>query len=262
MSPRGLFLIACRPSARTRLTKASVDRLTIWAAIFSVLFRCPSSLDACDESSPYICKPYFQAKEMMFPHVQPYYDQYAAPYVEAAKPYYATVDGKVLTPARAYAVQYGAPWVEKGQQQVIAQWQKNGQPQVARLAALAQTRYDESVAPHLGKVSDAVGPYYEIARTNGLQLYYEQILPGYEFVQPYAMQGYDTISDFTTLTVIPTAVWSWNKTYVFVDTTVWPQLRTVYVENVEPQLVRIGERLGRYKTTSQTKSILEEAQIR
>lgn len=132
----------------------------------------------------------------------------------------------------------------------------------SRLRAQAETQYNKSVAPYLGQVTDVVGPYYEIARTNGLQLYYEHILPGYELVHPYVLQGYVAASDFTTNTVIPAALWGWDKTYVFVDSTVWPQLRVLYLENVEPQLIRIGERLGRYKTRGASKTILEEVLTR
>jgi NAD(P)H-dependent flavin oxidoreductase YrpB (nitropropane dioxygenase family) len=48
-----------------------VARLATWAAILTVLFRCPSSLEECDETSPSICKPYFQIKNTVQPQVQP-----------------------------------------------------------------------------------------------------------------------------------------------------------------------------------------------
>ena len=67
------------------------------------------------------------------------------------------------------------------------------------------------------------------------------------------MQTYHVASDFTAGTAVPSVVWAWNKTYVFLDGTVWPKMRILYTENVEHQLVRIGERLGRYKE-SRTKS--------
>ncbi|KAM0238885.1 hypothetical protein ACHAP5_008519 [Fusarium lateritium] len=225
-----------------------VARLATWAAILTVLFRCPSSIEECDETSPSICKPYFQIKNSVQPHVQPYYDNYAAPYVEIARPYYNTVDSKVWQPTRAYAVQYGAPWAEKARVHTVAQWEKNGQPQLAKYQTLAHAHYDKSVGPYVNQAGQKLGPYYEIARTNGLQVYYEYLQPGYEFVQPYAAKGYGAASDFTTTTALPTAYWTWNKTYSFLDGNVWPHIRAVYVQNVEPQLVRIGERLGRYKT--------------
>jgi hypothetical protein len=232
-----------------------VARLATWAAILTVLFRCPSSLEECNETSPSICKPYFQIKNTVQPQVQPYYDHYAAPYVELARPYYDTVDSKVWQPTRAYAVQYGAPWVEKARAHTLAQWEKNGQPQLVKYQALARTHYDQSVGPHVNKAGEKLGPYYDIARTNGLQVYYEYLQPGYAYVHPYAVRGYDAASDFTKTTALPTAYWTYNKTYSFLDSNVWPHVRSVYAQSVEPQLVRIGERLGRYKNKS--KSIQE-----
>ncbi|KAH7023904.1 hypothetical protein EDB80DRAFT_57609 [Ilyonectria destructans] len=231
-----------------------VARLATWAAILTILFRCPSSPETCDESSPFICQPYFQVKNAVSPHLQPYYDEFAAPYVEIARPYYETVHERAWKPTRAYAIQYGAPWVEKAQEHAWAQWQKNGQPQLAKYQGIAQEKYDESVAPYVSQATYTVGPYYDIARTNALQVYYEYILPGYEFVHPYMIKGYDAASDFTTSTALPTAYWAWNKSYVFLDAKVWPHLRAVYTENVEPQLVRIGERLGRFKARDKVKT--------
>lgn len=236
-------------------------RLTTWFAILTILFRCPSSLDACNESSPSICKYYFRTKNIVTPHVQPYYDQYAAPYVEIVQPYYDTLSSKVLDPARGYAIQYGAPYVEKAQEYGFAQWEKHGQPELEKVQGIVQKHYDQSVAPYLDQATVAVGPYYDVALTNGQRAldegkraFDEYLLPGFEVVQPYALQGYGAASHFTTNTALPAAWWAWGKTYAFIDTAVWPHIRVLYLENVEPQLVRIGERLGRYRTKVRSKA--------
>ncbi|KAL7930288.1 hypothetical protein V8C35DRAFT_313473 [Trichoderma chlorosporum] len=235
----------------------TIARLATWAFILTLLFRCPSTLEECDQDSPFICKPYFQAKAAVAPYTLPYYEQYVAPYADFAWPYYQTVNSNVLTPARTYAIQYGGPWVEKGQEQAWAQWEKHGQPQVAQLRALSQKQYEGTIAPHLERAGEAFGPYYEIGRANSLHVYNEVLLPMYEVVQPYAHQGYDVASSFTTGTALPAAQWAWAKTNAFLNKAVWPQVRMVYVENVEPQLVRIGERLERYKNQARTKVLPE-----
>lgn len=235
-------------------------RIATWAIIITLLFRCPSTLEECDENSPFICKPYFQAKAAVAPYTLPYYEQYAAPYVDFARPYYETVDARVLSPARSYAVQYGAPWVEKGQQQARAQWEKHGQPQVAQLRELSRKQYEQTIAPHLERAGEVLRPYYEIGRASSLRLYHDALLPTYALVQPYAHQGYTAASSFTTGTALPAVQWTWAKTNAFLDKAVWPQLRMLYVENVEPQLVRIGERLERYKNRARTKVLPEVTQ--
>lgn len=232
-------------------------RLATWAVILTLLFRCPSTLEECNGDSPYICKPYFQAKEAIVPYTLPCYEQYVEPYVDFARPYYDSVDSLILTPVRVYAVQYGAPWVEKGQEQVWAQWEKHGRPQVELIRTLSQQQYEENIAPHLERAGEVLGPYYEVGRDNSIQVYHEYLLPTYELLQPYAQQGYSAASSFTTETALPAAHWTWARTNAFLNKAVWPQVRMVYVENVEPQLVRIGERLERYKNRARTKVLPE-----
>jgi hypothetical protein len=229
-------------------------RLTIWYSIATILFRCPATLQACDENSPKVCKLYFQAKEVVSPHVTPYYDTYAAPYVDFARPYYETVDRNVITPARTYAVKYGGPQLSKAQAIGLTQWEKNVQPQLAEYQELALSQYKQTLAPHVEHASKVVGPYYEIARTNALQTYHEILLPSYLAVQPYALQGYSTAMLFTTDTAVPGAMWAWSKTNIFLNSIVWPHLRDMYELKVEPQLLRIGERLGRYKEKKASKT--------
>lgn len=229
-------------------------RLLTWYSILTILFRCPASLEQCTEDAPRVCKPYFQVKHAVSPHLEPYYDAYAAPYVQLAKPYYDTVDQRVITPAWAYASKYGGPRLAQAQAIGQAQWEKNVQPELIKYQALAKVKYDETLAPHVDRASAAVMPYYEIARSNALQTYHDLILPSYVTLQPYVHQGYNTASVFTTETAIPSIAWAWNKTYVFLDDTVWPQVRVVYSENVEPQLHKIGQRLGRYSGSTAQKS--------
>jgi hypothetical protein len=181
------------------------------------------------------------------PHLAPYYDTYAAPYVDLARPYYDTLDRAVITPGRSYAIKYGGPRVAQARAFGHAQWEKNVQPQFVKYQTLAKAQYNNTISPHVDKATAAISPYYDIARTSGLQTYHEILMPAYEFVHPYAAQGYDVAHGFTKDTAIPATIWIWNKTYAFLDSAVWPHLRDVYVLKVEPQLVRIGERLGRYK---------------
>jgi hypothetical protein len=224
----------------------------IWYAIITILFRCPATLEECDENSKHICKPYFQLKHAVAPHVEPYYDTYAAPYVELVQPYYEVLDRSVITPGRGIAIKYGAPRIAQAQAYGTAQWEKNARPQLEKYQALAKSQYDEHLAPHVQQLSNTVSPYYDIARTNALQTYHEILLPSYLFVLPYAEQGFHAASDFTTDTAVPAAIWAWNKTYIFLDGTIWPQMRVLYIETVEPQLVRIGQRLGRHNEKAAT----------
>ncbi|KAG5922886.1 hypothetical protein E4U42_005175 [Claviceps africana] len=229
-------------------------RVATWGAILTILLRCPSSLEACDDTSPLLCKPYFRVKNAIKPHVKPYYAQYAAPYVNIAKPYYDTLNTNILRPTSQYAVVYGTPLVRKGQNFALVQWKSNGQPQLRRLQTLTKLQYDKSIAPHVTKLGAIVDPYYKFALKHASQACNNYVLPGYRLVRVYGASGYDVAADFTTTRALPATYWAWGKANTFFNTSIWPQLRVVYVKNVEPQLVRIGERLGRYRLGSNATS--------
>lgn len=178
--------------------------------------------------------------------------------MDAARPYYDTLNERVITPATALGVKYGAPRVAEAQAYGQAQWEKNVQPQVVKIQDMATEQYNLHLAPHVDKAVVAVGPYYDIARTNALQTYYEFLLPAYTTVQPYALQGYEVASDFTVNTAVPYSQWALSTTGTFLERTVFPKLRILYGENVEPQLIRIGERLGRYREGKKLKAIVDE----
>ncbi|KAM3430859.1 hypothetical protein MY4824_007432 [Beauveria thailandica] len=234
-----------------------IARLTTWVAILTILFRCPPTLQDCDETSPFVCKHYFRVKHAITPHVQPYYDQYAARYVDIAQPYYDTVKTTVIAPVRHYAVHYGEPWAVKGRDYARVQWEVNGQPRIAQLQAFTQNHYDKSLAPHVSKAAALAEPYYNVAKTQSLYAIDSIVYPAYEFSKPYAIHGYEASHNFAATTVLPAAQWTWSNSNAFLNRAVWPQLRAVYVENVEPQLVRIGERLGRYKSHTKSKALHE-----
>lgn len=233
-------------------------RLLTWYSIITVLFRCPASVDLLTDSTPKICKPYFQVRSAIAPHLEPYYDEYAAPYVDSARPYYDTLNENVITPVTALGAKYGAPRVAQAQAYGQAQWDKNLQPQVLKFQELATEQYNQHLAPHIEKATVALAPYYDIARTNALQTYYEHLLPAYTTVQPYAIQSYDIASNFTVNTAIPYSQWAVTTTGNFLERTVYPKLRILYGENVEPQLVKISERLGRYRDGKKLQSIVDE----
>ncbi|KFZ17167.1 hypothetical protein V502_04711 [Pseudogymnoascus sp. VKM F-4520 (FW-2644)] len=232
--------------------------LLTWYSIITVIFQCPDSVDLITDASPRICKPYFQVKSSLAPYTTPYYNTYAAPYVDAARPYYDVLDKNVITPAAFYGKKYGAPRVAQAQAIGKEQWEKQIHPQVAKLNRLAQEQYDKTLAPHVRTVAAATCPYAKFAKENALQTYYASILPAYAAVEPYAHQAYDIGKAFTVNTGIPYAQWAYTSGVAFLDRTIWPKARILYGENVEPQLIRIGERLGRYRDGKKLQSIVDE----
>lgn len=209
-----------------------------------------------------MCKPYFAVRSRVAPYLNPYYETYAAPYVDAARPYLEKFDQQVFTPSLQLGIQnyekYGAPQVDKARVYGQDQWVKVVKPQLDAAQAQAKTQYDASLAPQVSKVSAAAAPYYTAGRENLLEIYDMYLLPAYATSRPYAEKTYATGRSIAVNNVLPYSQSAWASTVVFVDRTLWPKLRVLYGQNVEPQLVRIGERLGRYRDGRKLKAAVEQ----
>ena len=195
--------------------------------------------------------------------MQPYYSHYVAPQVDKARPYVETLNREIYTPAFKYGKQtydsYGAPKVEQIQEFGQEKWVNILKPQLDTAKVQAKKRYDSNLAPHVSKASAAAAPYYTSGRDSAAQIYSAHVLPAFEASRPYVEKTYAVSRQVLVDTGLPYAQSAWASTAVFFDRTLWPKLRILYGENVEPQLVRIGERLGRYRDGKRIRAVVEEA---
>ena len=222
-------------------------KLTVWYTILTLAFRCPKTTTELTDSSPWMCKPSLQTKDFVRPYVQPYYDQYLDPYVQRAQPYVDQVNEKVYQPGLAAYQQYAAPRVAEAQKYSQQQWQKTIKPQLDVARQQAGKQYDTALAPHVKKVQDVVQPYYDQVKTSASDIWELEIQPVYRNTAPYAQKIYNQGQDFAVKTALPQAQYASNTAWTFWARQIWPRIRVLYGENVEPQLHRITERLGRYK---------------
>ena len=132
-------------------------------------------------------------------------------------------------------------------------------PQLDAAQVWVQRYYDASLAPQLNKISAATTPYYIASRNKSLDIYDLYLLPAFVASRPYAEKTYVTGRRIAVDNGLPYAQSAWASMVIFVDRTLWPKLRVLYGQNVEPQLVRIGERLGRYRDGKKLKAVVEEA---
>lgn len=221
-------------------------KLAIWYTLITVLFRCPAADDLTDDS-PRVCKPYLQTKDFITPYAQPYYDHYLSPYVQQAQPYYNSVHQNVYTPGQALYAKHGAPRVADAQKISQQQWEKTVKPQLNALQGQAGKQYQAVLGPHVKKATDVVQPYYDSAKTSVNDIWQLELEPVYRRTSPYVQKLYVQGQDFAVKTALPQAQFVGNSLWVFWTRQIWPKLRILYGENVEPQLMRITERLGRYK---------------
>lgn len=227
-------------------------------------FRCPSNEADLTSSSPRICKPYLVAKSYAEPHVAPYYNVYAAPYVDAARPYARVVNEKVYTPASNVAKQgyetYGAPALDKAQAYGQQQWDANVVPHIQAAKGRAADLYGSQVAPHVDLVTAAVYPYYHKAHRGYWMMLDGYIMPFAAKYQPFIGKTYSSGQEILTTTVMPHAQNAWSSTIYLINYSLWPKVAGLYSENVEPQLVKIGQRLASYREGSRLRGVADEVE--
>ena len=235
----------------------------MWYILGTVIFRCPPRLNDLSDTSPAICRPYLITKSHVQPYIEPYYQDYAAPYVDVARPYAQKVNQHVLTPASRFAKStyhaYGAPRFDQAEQFGRLQWERSVLPQLKNAQARSQELYQSSAAPHIQKASEVFEPYYNVAKDNALYIHQKHIQPAYKVSKPFIERAYSTGNQFVTETGLPLVKQTWASTVIFVDGTLWPFMRGLYKQNVEPQVVMIGERLTRYRESRKLKAAMEAA---
>ena len=240
----------------------SSGRLLVWTTVIFAIVRCPTSLDSLTEQSPAVCKPYAAILSGLWPHLSPYHDTYTKPYIDAVRPYTDKLYEQVYAPTidfskHSYAV-YGEPQVNQARAYGLAQWENMLKPQIDVAQAQVLKGYDASLGPHVNKVSAATTPYYTAGRNAIAQTYNSRVLPAYAASRPYVQKSYALGHKALVDVGLPYAQLAWNSSMIFIDRTLWPKLRILYGENVEPQLMRIGERLGRYRDGKKLKAAIQE----
>lgn len=108
-------------------------------------FHCPSRLSELTDSSPRVCKPYLIARSHIEPRILTYYNSYAAPYVDLARPYAQTFNEHVYSPA-AKIVRHG--------------YDTYGAPALDRARAYSQKQWQAEVVPRLNSAQDNVNKIY------------------------------------------------------------------------------------------------------
>ncbi|KAJ5238447.1 hypothetical protein N7468_003066 [Penicillium chermesinum] len=220
------------------------------------------SLAGLTESSPRVCKPYLIARSHVEPHLTPYYDTYAAPYVDQARPYIETFNRQVYAPASKFAQtgyeKYGAPALEKAQAYGASQWNAQVTPRIQEAQDKAYRLYMAQVDPHVQKGVNAVSPYYEKASAAAFAVYWNHLVPFYTRSQPFIGKTYTAGQEILTTHVMPGARYTWSSAVYFANSSLWPRITGLYSEQVEPQLVKIGQRLASYREGKRLRAVVED----
>ncbi|KAJ5663499.1 hypothetical protein N7507_004230 [Penicillium longicatenatum] len=246
-----------------------VVRLGIWYALLTPFLQCPSHLSDLNDTSPRVCKPYLIVRSRVEPYVTPYYDTFAAPYVDQvrpyvdqARPYVDVLNKRVYVPASKLAhtgyEKYGAPAWEQAQTYGAAQWKGKVTPRAEAARDKVHQLYLAEIDPYVQQGFMAVSPYYQKANSIVLAVYWDHLVPFYTRSQPFIGKTYATSQDILVTHVVPSARYTWSSVVYFANSSLWPHVTGLYSEQVEPQLVKIGQRLASYREGKRLRAVVEE----
>lgn len=198
----------------------------------------------------------------MEPYVTPYYDTYAAPYVDQARPYVEVFNQRVYTPASNVAKhsyeKYGGPAWQQARGFGEAQWKAQVTPRLEAAQVQAHQLYLTQVDPYVQQGVSVVSPYYQKANGAAQAVYWNQLVPFYTRSQPFIGKTYSTGQQVLTTHVMPGARYTWSSVVYFANSSLWPHVTGLYSEQVEPQLVKIGQRLASYREGKRLRAVVEE----
>lgn len=258
--------VSPKPSVKkrssVRWTLGLIVRLCIWYTLITPFLRCPSRLSDLTDSSPRVCKPYLIARSHVDPYVTPYYDIYAAPYVDQARPYVEVFNQNVYVPASKIAKsgyeKYGAPAWEQVQAHGAAQWEVQVTPRLKTAQDQVSQLYTAKVDPYVQQGIAVTSPYYQGANKVASTVYWDHLVPFYTRSQPFIGKSYAAGQDVLVTHVIPGAHYTWSSVVYFANSSLWPHITGLYSEQVEPQLVKIGQRLASYREGKRLRAVIED----
>jgi hypothetical protein len=139
-------------------------------------------------------------------------------------------------------------------------WADTVQPKLDNGKRWAQSEYEQRLSPHVSRTLEQSRPYLQKAQSEVVEIYDTTLVPVYEKSLPYARKFYAQNHYLATQIIYPHLESAYASTSAFLSRNVWPRLVILYGENVEPQLTRITERLGRYRDSRKLESFIDRAE--
>ncbi|KAL1957229.1 hypothetical protein VTO42DRAFT_6263 [Malbranchea cinnamomea] len=237
----------------TQWSTAIALRLFIWYTLLTAVFRCPSDPEQLDGFSPRVCGPYLAARSHVDPYIAPYYQAYAAPYIEAVQPYVHNFHRNIYVPSKTFTVRtyriYGAPRLDQGLEFLQERWSRIVTPILHSARGFVIRSYKSSLQPHLTKTKALVVPRYQAAANSVALVRDTYFSPYYSQLEPVVSKALDIFSEFFANEAFPLAQKLWFMAVDFFNGTLRSRVARLYLENVEPQLIRIGKKLREGKQT-------------
>lgn len=246
-----------KPAAKTTCSPCRTTRLALralfWYAVFLLYWKCPYGSEL-NTNSPALCGPLHCGIQRIEPVVKPYYDTYAEPYVMLARPYCT----KTVELNNNYVVPAG----QRVGRAARAVYNRFLAPHVDTACAKAEELYDthakehhQVVTQHYNHVMQYANQQYERARIISLTVYMNHVQPVLVKLEPHC----DRAVRYLHSHVCPRAKAYSLQLYYHIESVIsrgyaviTPKIQEVWDKNVEPQLVKIRERVSLYRHKSQT----------
>lgn len=229
--------------------KLTLYSLLAWYTLYTVLFRCPTSLLS---SSPVVCHGYHSVHNFLTPHLQPYYDSYAADYVTTFTPYVSHTNEAYIYPfldkASVGYEKYAQPAIAKAKLIAEHQYQRNLHPHVSKALAQLNATYEQYLAAYFNTVHRlytnlATSPFWTKTRAYVDGFYRRYLLPGYERVSPYLNKAKEKGKHVVVVYLSPYVKEGARVSGVWFEKNVGSGIRGIWKEYVQVQMRRIRDRL-------------------
>jgi hypothetical protein len=229
----------------------------------TVIFTCPSASEDLSDDSSRLCRSYVDLRSRISPHLEPSYHAYIKPYVDRAQPHIDQFNKQVYVPASGFVTQhyntYAAPRVAWIQDYAQTSWADTVQLNLEEGREWVLSEYEQKLSPHIDWALKESDPYIQKAQSELIEMYDSTLVPLYEKSVPYVQEVYLQGHHVATAVVLPYVQKAHDSTSIFLSRYIWPQLVILYGENVEPQLMRITERLGRYRDSKKLKAFIDKS---
>ena len=140
----------------------------------------------------------------------------------------------------------------------IEQWQNQVTPRLETAQNKVHQLYIAEIDPYVQQSVAVVSPYYQWANTVVRNLYQGHLVPFYARSRPFIGKAYSTSQGVLTTHVLPGAQYTWSSAVYFANSSLWPHVTGLYSEQVEPQLVKIGQRLASYREGKRLRAVIED----
>lgn len=236
---------------------------TILYALYWILYACPAGVPSAD--APEVFHRYYNLKHLVatkaVPHLQPYYEQYAGPYIAKGKPYYDQANviyGQYAKPvvdkSSSIYSSHVHPVAARSTKAVQTQYRARLGPIVEKYVAEVTNAFEQHIGKHLRTVSSkydaVVAPYIALVRKQATGLYNEVAMPIYRKTSPYMQAALNRGKALYLTHGHPRVLDMISWAGAFLDTKIMPTIRRFYYIHVEPQVNKITDRFFQFNVST------------